>query len=188
MPDEPTYRPPLDIIVEHVGQPLPDGFDSWSMRSVHPDFRSSRGFRWPYPGGVATAVGPILDHRGSCPQAVGDGICVATSAAGMASGSIPAITVLLTAHRAADVVGDDEPGKLRVTRATVVEVVDLPALARSGLSGAYLRAADLDGANLRAADLDGANLRGADLTGADLSDANMGGWERGPDGYARRLP
>jgi hypothetical protein len=91
----------------------------------------------------------------------------------MASGGIPAITVLLTAHAAGDVVGDSEPGKLRVTRATSVEVIDLPGLARQGF---------LVGANLTRANLSGANLYGANLYGA-----NLDGWERGPDGCARRL-
>ena len=39
-----TYRPLLDILTE--GRTLPDGCDIWGMRSVHPDFTSSRGFRW----------------------------------------------------------------------------------------------------------------------------------------------
>ena len=174
MADAVTYRPLLDIIVDHVGMPLPDGCDAWGIRSVRPDLRSSRDFRWPYPGQDAVAPGPILDHRGSCPQELGDGICTATTASGMASGGLPAITVLLTAHAAADVVGDTESGKLRLRRAHVVEVVDLPGLGRNG----HLRWADLSRANLRWADLSGAylsgaNLRWADLSGADLSEANL---------------
>ncbi len=60
------------------------------------------------------------------------------------------------------------------------------------LYGAYLRRADLRGALLRGAYLYGADLRGADLTGAylrraDLTGASLDGWERGPDGYARRV-
>ena len=163
--EERTYRPLLDIIREAAGNPdLPDGCDTWSMRSVWPDFRSSRDYRWPWPGQVATAPGPLLDHRGSCPKAVGDGICVALDAKGMASGSIPASTILLTAHRAEDVIGDDEPGKLRVSAATVVALV-------------WIRRADLRRADLRGADLEGADLRGADLEGADLRGANLeGAW------------
>ena len=167
-----TRRPLLDILTD--GRTLPDGYDAWAFRSVWPDFTSSHGYRWPFPGSVATAAGPILDHRGSCPRERGDGICVATTALDMASGSIPANAVLLTAHRTADVVGDDEPGKLRVREALVVDVLWLRSF---NLSGAYL-----SGANLSRADLYGANLSRADLSGADL-----GGWERGPDGYARRV-
>ena len=145
------YRPLLDILTE--GRTLPDGCDIWGMRSVHPDFTSSRGFRWPFPGGVAEAPGPIIaSNRGACPQSEGDGICTALTAQGMASGGIPAHTVLITAHAAADVLGADEI-KVRVRRATVVEVVDLPGMARAGrLSGA-----DLGGTFLGRADLGGAN-------------------------------
>ncbi len=170
-----TYRPLLDILTE--GRTLPDGCDTWGMRSVRPDFRSSNGFRWPFPGGVAEAPGPIIaPNRGACPQSEGDGICTAITAYGMASGGIPAITVLITAHAASDVLGGADEIKVRVRRATVVEVVDLPGMARAGkLNGANLRGANLRGANLYGANLYGANLRGADLYGANLYGANLGG-------------
>ena len=111
----------------------------------------------------------------------------------MASGGIPAHTVLITAHAAADVLGADEI-KVRVRRATVVEVVDLPGMARAAkLSGANLYGANLGRANLYGADLgranlDGAYLYGADLGGAYLYGANLYGanadkWTRWPDGY-----
>ena len=59
--------------------------------------------------------------------------------------------------------------------------------ARAYLRGANLARAYLRGANLTGADLRGANLAGADLRGADLTGASLDGWERGPDGYARRV-
>ncbi len=169
-----TYRPLLDILTE--GRTLPDGCDTWGMRSVRPDFTSSRGFRWPFPGGVAEAPGPIITtNHDACPQSEGDGICTALTARGMASGGIPAITVLITAHAAADVLGGDKM-KVRVRRATVVEVVDLPDMARAAkLSGAFLYGADLGGADLDEADLGGADLGGANLGGANLGGANLGG-------------
>ena len=174
-----TYRPLLDILTE--GRTLPEGCDTWGMRSVRPDFTSSHGFRWPFPGGVAEAPGPVIHtNRGACPQSEGDGICTAITAYGMASGDIPAITVLITAHAAADVLGADEI-KVRVRRATVVEIVDLPGMARAGrlsganLYGADLRGADLRWANLRRADLREADLRGANLYGADLRRADLYG-------------
>ena len=178
-----TYRPLLDILTE--GRTLPDGCDIWGMRSVHPDFTSSRGFRWPFPGGVAEAPGPIIaSNRGACPESDGDGICTALTAQGMASGGIPAHTVLITAHAAADVLGADEI-KVRVRRATVVEVVDLPGMARdeklvgANFGGANLGGAYLRGANLYGADLGGANLGGADLGGANLGRAYLGGADLG---------
>ena len=169
-----TYRPLLDILTE--GRTLPDGCDFWGMRSVRPDFTSSRGFRWPFPGGVAEAPGPVIHtNRDACPQSEGDGICTAITAYGMASGGIPAITVLITAHAAADVLGADEV-KVRVRRATVVEVVDLPGMARAGkLSGADLSGANLGGAYLRGAYLGEAYLDGADLSGAYLDGAYLYG-------------
>jgi hypothetical protein len=132
------HRPLLGILTK--GRTLPDGYDAWGMRTVWPDFTSSNGYRWPFPGGVATAPGPILDHRGSCPRAVGDGLCVATTARGMASGRIPANAVLITAHRSADVVGNSDPGKLRLSQ---VLVVDLVWLTRADLAGANLTRANL---------------------------------------------
>ena len=177
-------RPLLDILTE--GLTLPDGCDAWGMRAVRPDFRSSRGFRWPWPGGVALAPGPIQpDNRGACPAAEGDGLCTALTAEGMASGGIPAITVLITAHASADVLGADA-GKARLRSCCVVEVLDLPALSRAGalhdadlwcanLGGANLRGANLGGADLLGANLGGANLRDADLRDANLSGANLSG-------------
>ena len=52
----------------------------------------------------------------------------------------------------------------------------------ANLEGAYLARANLRGADFRGAYLTGAYLRGANFEGADLS-----GWERGPNGYARRV-
>ena len=43
------------------------------------------------------------------------------------------------------------------------------------------------GADLEGADLEGADLEGANLYGVNLRGAIMPGWERGPDGYARRI-
>ena len=161
-------RPLLDILTEH--RTLPDGYDAWGMRAVHPDFRSSYGFRWPFPGQVAQAAGPFArDNTGPCPASVGDGVCTAQTAAGMASGGIPAVTVLLTAHKLADVLGFDND-KVRASQVLVVDVVDLPRLCRESMTEA-----DLCGANLYRADLTGADLRGANLEGADLYRANLEG-------------
>jgi len=204
-------RPLLDILTER--RTLPDGYDAWGMRAVHPDFRSSYGFRWPFPGQVAQAAGPFArDNTGPCPASVGDGVCTAQTAAGMASGGIPAVTVLITAHKLADVLGFDND-KVRASQVLVVDVVDLPRLCResmteANLCGANLYRADLYGANLEGANLEGAdlyradlyranlyaaNLEGADLTGADLYRADLRGadltgarsdkWTTWPDGF-----
>ena len=164
-------RPLLDILTEH--RTLPDGYDAWGMRAVHPDFRSSYGFRWPFPGQVAQAAGPFArDNTGPCPASVGDGVCTAQTAAGMASGGIPAVTVLLTAHKLADVLGFDND-KVRASQVLVVDVVDLPRLCRESMTEANLEGADLYRANLEWADLYGANLEGADLRRANLEGADL---------------
>ena len=179
-------RPLLDILTER--RTLPDGYDAWGMRAVHPDFRSSYGFRWPFPGQVAQAAGPFArDNTGPCPASVGDGVCTAQTAAGMASGGIPAVTVLITAHKLADVLGFDND-KVRASQVLVVDVVDLPRLCRESMTGANLRGdlyradlcgANLEGANLRRADLYGADLRGANLYRADLYRADLYGADLG---------
>ena len=158
-------RPLLSILTD--GRELPEGTDQWAMRSVHLDLTSSRGFRWPFPGQWAEAPGPIIEaNTDPCPRLQGDGVCVALTPGGMASGGIPALAVLLCAVANADVLGQD-PDKMRVRRALVVELIDLPGLARDAdLYGADLRGANLYGADLRGADLCGADLRGADLSGA----------------------
>ncbi len=164
-------RPLLDILTER--RTLPDGYDAWGMRAVHPDFRSSYGFRWPFPGQVAQAAGPFArDNTGPCPASVGDGVCTAQTAAGMASGGIPAVTVLLTAHKLADVLGFDND-KVRASQVLVVDVVDLPRLCRESMTEADLCGADLYRANLEWADLYRANLYRADLYRANLEGADL---------------
>jgi len=168
----------------------PQTLTAW--RAVHPDFRSSNGFRWPFPGNDAVAdPGDRKFTTGDpCPRFPGDGLCLAKTWAGAASGRIPAITCLEVTYDPADVLGEDEH-KIRVSRCHVVDVFDAPALIRDGwmaradlsradlsrafLYGADLYGADLSGADLYGADLSGADLYGADLSGADLSRANLYG-------------
>jgi hypothetical protein len=148
---------------------LPEGYDSWAIKSVRPDLRTRNGFRWPFPGNATERV-VLLDHNRSCPEREGDGVCVATTWAGMASGGFPARTLLLLAYRAAESRGD-ETGKLRVPQAFVVDVIDGEQLLVHHGRGANLGGADLEGAYLGGADLGGANLGGANLEGAYLEGA-----------------
>lgn len=138
------------------------------FRAVRSDCTSSHGYRWPT-AGEAVAPGPInTDNTTPCPRSVGDGICIAKTFIGAASGGIPAITMLVVEYADDDVLGEDDD-KVRVSRATVTAAIDFPDLLRAGLvSDAVL--ADLSGANLIGADLSDADLSGADLSGADLSD------------------
>ena len=186
MSDKSKYRNPLDIITE--GRTLPDGYDSWGVKSVGFDGRTKHGYLWPAPGYVTERV-ELDPHDGSCPKREGDGLCVATTWKGMASGGYRAFCVLLVAYRSAEARGD-EAGKLRVPQVFVVDRLDGEKLAResfagadlsyanlrrAGLSGADLSGAGLSDANLRRADLSGADLRGADLRRADLRGANLYG-------------
>ena len=160
------YRDLLPVIVETTGATLPEGFDSWGIKSVHPDLKTTREFRWALPGG-RNLSNDNLDsgNESACPNKPGDGLCVATSWQGMASGGIPARTLLLVAYREEDVVGRDIPqGKLRIGGVVAsVALVDGERLVREHGRGANLQDADLRGANLQGADLQGANLQGADL-------------------------
>ena len=152
-----------------------------TWRACRPDLRSSHGYRWPWPGNQAIA--PLPDGAGftrgnPCPRFEGDGLCLAKTWRGAASGGIPAITCLLVEFDQADVLGEDDD-KIRVSRCRVVDVFDAPALIRDG----WCLGADLGGADLRGADLRGANLRGANLRGADLWGAFANEFTRWPAGF-----
>lgn len=138
----------------------------YAFRSVHSDFRSSRGFVWPFPGQEAVAAGPFTDrHDNGCPAYNGDGICLATTAAGMASGQIPATTVLVCSYDPADLLGTEPDGsKVRVRRCRVESVHDFPAVLRGDT--------ETHPALPTKANLTGANLTGANLTRANLTRAN----------------
>ena len=144
------------------------------FRACHPDLRSRNGFRWAFPGQWTHAEGPFRDHGGSCPNGEGDGVCIARTLSGAASGGIPGGTYLLVAYAPADVLGEDTH-KVRVKRALTLDVFTFTAFIGPGadLGGANLWGADLGGADLGGADLGGANLRGADLWGANLGGADL---------------
>ena len=164
-----------------------------AFRSVHYDFRSRNGFQWPFPGQTAEAVGPFdPDNMTGCPSYDGDGICLATTAAGAASGGIPMHTVLVCEYDEADVLGQGQNGeKIRVRKAEVLSVDDFPAILRgvtrhadplptkANLSGAYLRSADLSDAYLSRAYLRSAYLSG---TFGDRRTALPEGYSVSPSG------
>src|SRR6266568_4644545 len=102
---------------------LPKGYDAWAIRTVDLDFTSSNGYRYPYPGTVAKAPGPLdRSHHGECPSAPGDGICAARNWAGMASGGKSARLLLLVAYRNVDILGSSA-NKLRLAEFLVVDVL-----------------------------------------------------------------
>ena len=173
MSKEMKYTDLIPVIVERTKATLPEGFDSWGIKSILPDLTTRNGYQWPFPGGIAECDPKKIDadSASACPRHEGDGLCVATSWRGMASGGFPARTLLLVAYGADEVLGrDDTEGKLRCPRVAVVALADGERLLREAGSGADLRGADLRRANLR-----GANLRWASLSEANLSEANLSG-------------
>ena len=128
------------------------------------------------------ATGPILDHKGECPAAPGDGLSVALTVPAAQSGGqrLGNSVMLLVGYLPDDVIGTDG-SKVRVRRLYVhpdpIDPVQLVlwAIAADDLGGADLGGADLRGAYLRGAYLRGADLGGAYLGGADLRDANLRG-------------
>ena len=156
---ENAYRNPLDIVTE--GRTLPEGYDSWGIKSIGFDGKTRKGFEWPAPGNE-TQYYELLDHNSSCPRQIGDGLCVGTTWKGMASGGFRAFCLLLVAYRSIEA-RSDEVGKLRVPQAFVVARLDGERLARESFRGANLHGADLHGADLHGAYLRGAYLRWANL-------------------------
>ena len=147
-----------------------------AWRACHPDLRSSHGYRWPFPGNEAVAPlpdGKAFTRGNPCPEFVGDGLCLAKTWRGAASGSIPAITCLLVEFNDGDVLGEDGD-KVRVSRCRVVDVFDGPALIRDDwCRGADLRGANLRGASLLETKIGDANVQGADLRGAAIRDVDF---------------
>ncbi len=145
----------------------------WWFRAVHPDLRSKNGFRYPWPGQWAEAPGPIIEHDSPCPQAEGDGLCVAKTFYGASQGGIPFGTFLLVVGAKREVLAEDDH-KIRARRMYFADVISLATiLSRADLSGAYLSGAYLSEANLSGAYLSRADLSWADLSRADLSRANL---------------
>ncbi len=163
-----TYRPLVDILA--AGRELPEGYDTWGWKVVRPDLRTRDGFRWPWPGNIATVDDPEPREAGPC----GAGLHIALAPCAMQSVRYGCSTVLLLAYNAAEIIAADEV-KCRVPRAFVVDVRDLQAILRRDAAGADLKGADLTRANLADAYLTGAYLAGAYLTGAYLTGANLAG-------------
>ena len=164
----------VDAVVEMTGATMPEGYDAWAVKSIHADGTTHGGFQWPPVGGEVSSDERIdADNSGPCPKHPGDGLCVAWSWEGMASGGIPSTRMLLVAYNSALVLGESN-GKARVAGSVRV-VAELAGadVARHLGQDAHLRGADLQGADLRGADLRYAYLQGADLRYADLQGADL---------------
>lgn len=174
------YASILERLTE--GRALPEGCDGWALKATDFAGRTRGGFQWPDKGWVK-ASGPFDEVSGDpCPSWEGDGVCVALTYEGMASGGHRALAMMLVAFAESDVLGHSAD-KLRLRKAFVVERLDGEQVTRAHGSGANLYSANLHGADLHSADLRGANLRGANLRGADLHSADL----RGADLYGANL-
>ena len=171
-----TYRDITQIIVEQENAVLPEGYDSWAIKAVHPDLVSSRGFKWPFPGGETPYL-KLDDHDNSCPSRKGDGLCVATTIGASSSGGHLFSTVLLVAYRSSEARGAISD-KLRVPQAAVVALVDGARLLRDDASYLDMRYARLTDTNLTRivatwSDFSSAYMQNADLTGSDFAHSNL---------------
>ena len=161
------YASFLDRLTE--GRQLPAGCDTWGMKSVRPDGRTYRDYQWPLTPRIVKATNVDKTNTGPCPNHEGDGLCVAWNHQGMASGGIPARTLLLLAYHSRDVLGlDEEAGKCRVSKVRVVAVVDGERAIREHGHGT-----DLDGSDLHGSDLHGSDLSYSDLSYSDLRYSNL---------------
>ena len=173
-PDRKKRKDLLEVLASR--HTLPQGCDTWAIKSVRPDLTTRGGsFQWPLPGGVVEASAVVPENTSPVPSREGDGVCAGKTWRGMASARIPAITLLLVAYNAAEhCLGADED-KVRLRCAHVAALIDGAALLASDGRGADLGGADLRGADLGAADLGGAVLGAADLRGAYLGGADLRG-------------
>jgi len=173
------YRDLIPVIVEREHAILPEGFDSWGIKSVRADLKTHGGYQWPYPGNVATASDVDLTNTGACPRRKGDGLCVTSTWEGMASGGIPARTLLLVAFRASEVLGrDDDAGKLRTSSVAVVSLVDGDRLLQQKGTKANLFRANLK--ECKQADL-------ALAMTSHLPEGPLIGWKKCMDGVIVKL-
>ena len=152
----------IPLIVEREQAVMPDWCDSWGIKSVAPDLRTHGSYQWSLPGQVAECDPALVvaENSSPCPSQSGDGLCVGLSWRGMASGGIPARTLLLVAYQSGEVLGSSAD-KLRTTRVAVVAIVDGERLVRQAGADADLYGANLSRTNLYCANLSGANLSGA---------------------------
>ena len=167
-------------LAQHLDLTLPDDIAAGQhvtlgVRSVRPDGRSNHNptFRWPWPGNWTARIDADTSAA-ECSY----GLHIALGWRGL-SATGPVHVCQIVAYRESDVAHRGAT-KLRVSRAAVLDVVDVHRLSRANLSradlyGANLSRANLYGANLSRANLYGADLRDADLRGANLSGANLSG-------------
>ena len=191
-----VLHPLIQKIIEQNEAVLPEGFDSWALKSTSPDLTTFDRYQWPQPGGIAECdpAEIVVGSDGPCPSEYGDGLCVGLNWDAMASGGFPARTLLLVAYATKDILGQGD-GKVRVSKAAVVAIVDGERLLNghsktqdlsgaslegmkfnfSRMCGITLTSANISRASFRMACLEDANLKWAEANRADFSHAFMRG-------------
>ncbi len=140
-----------------------------AIKAVDEDWTTHGGFSWWQPG--RRWINSPDDHFDP-ETCTNGGLHVAFTLQAARSGGAPASHLLAVGYEPVD--REPNAGKLKVGRVYVLRPFSFRKI--------NLERADLGRANLRGANLEGANLREAYLRGADL-----GNWERGPNGYARKV-
>ena len=191
-----ALHPLIQKIIEQNEAVLPEGFDSWALKSTRADLTTFDLYQWPQPGGIAECdpAEIVVGSDGPCPSEYGDGLCVGLNWDAMASGGFPARTLLLVAYATKDILGQGD-GKVRVSKAAVVAIVDGERLLNehsktqdlsgaslegmkfnfSRMCGITLTSANISRASFRMACLEDANLKWAEANRADFSHAFMRG-------------
>ena len=191
-----ALHPLIQKIIEQNEAVLPEGFDSWALKSTRSDLTTFDRYQWPQPGGIAECdpAEIFVGSDGPCPSAYGDGLCVGLNWDAMASGGFPARTLLLVAYATKDILGQGS-GKVRVSKAAVVAIVDGERLLAehsntqdlsgallegmmfnfSSMCGITLTSANISRASFRITCLEDANLQWAQANRADFSYAFMRG-------------
>lgn len=168
------YKPFLNLVLDNSEYDQ-GNLKHVALKAVRPDFRTRGNFQWAFPGKWTRDPADTGTYStGVCPIQPGDGLSVAKTAKGMASGGYSPVTVLIVGFASTDLLAEDDD-KIKVRKAKTLAVVDGMALIRAHGAGANLWGANLRGANLREANLGEADLRRANLRGADLREANLRG-------------
>ena len=164
-----ALHPLIQKIIEQNEAVLPEGFDSWALKSTRPDLTTFGLYQWPQPGGIAECdpAKIVVGSDGPCPSEYGDGLCVGLNWDAMASGGFPARTLLLVAYATKDILGQGD-GKVRVSKAAVVAIVDGERLLNE-----HSKTQDLSGASLEGMKFNFSRMCGITLTSANISRASF---------------
>src|SRR5882672_12526207 len=102
---------------------------AWKI--VRPDGRTYQDFQWPFKGRVVADPQQQPFTTGDCPAFPGDGLCLAKTWRGAASGGYTAITGLAIEYDMKHLLGGMSSDKYRVSQCNVLGVFDVQRLLRA---------------------------------------------------------